>query len=134
MESMENNNQIQMSATSQIQAQIKNHWKEDMHSRWPRTSGNERQRWFCNLNIPRKLLFQLIGITPYSLKIRRCITSANMLYKEWQERKNVLHECIKMRGELYRYGLLLEDEHRCKGTAVIEDTNLVNCLNEKAIL
>jgi hypothetical protein len=38
---MENNNQIQMSAISQIQAQMKNHWKEDLHNRRPRISGNE---------------------------------------------------------------------------------------------
>jgi len=88
MECMENNNQIQMSATSQIQAQMKNHWKEDLHSRWPRISGNEeKQRLFCNLNITRKSLFQLVRITPFSLKIRRCIMSANMLYKKWQQRR-----------------------------------------------
>jgi hypothetical protein len=88
MECMENNSQIQMSETSQIQAKMKNHWKEDLHSRWPRTSGYEqRQRWLCNLNIIRKSLFLLVEITPYSLKIRKCIMSANMLYKEWQQRK-----------------------------------------------
>ena len=53
---MENNNQIQMAATSQIQAQMINHWKEDLHSRWPRTSGHEeRQRWFCNLRITQEV-------------------------------------------------------------------------------
>ena len=131
---MANNGQIQMSAP-QIQAQLKNHWKDDLQSRWPRTSGTEeRYRWLCNLIVTRNSLFQLVGITPYSLKIRRCIMSANMSHKEWQQRNNTLPESINIRNELYRYDLPLEDEHRWqRHNSHQGPQNWQNSLNENAI-